>query len=201
MTLKLAILSIFLTLSSFGLAQENPLFTEFAEKNYAGGFRGFLEDVYHEIKYPAEARSNCGIGQLRMTITISPENGLEKINFLNPFGYGVQKDVIRTLSLFKQSWKPKTRETSPEIIFAYRLEEFPTFEGDINITGYSVNQSYRNSGCLSSERLIKKLEKYLAKSKLSLAQEIYLELIRRGCRSEAFLQIQKKFEDRLEVLK
>lgn len=182
--------------ATIGQAQENDSFGEFLEKYFEGGEEAFLEAVYLNINYPLEARTSCGIGQLHVKIAINPSRGLKEIEFLNPFGLGVEPDVIQVLKKTNSRWKGLGEVREFEFSIGYQLCESPVVNGDVKVRAYSVASECKDSGCLSNESLLLKIKKGIEKEKYNKAEKHWDELIRRGCRSEEFLKLKEEYGDK-----
>ncbi|MFK7809700.1 MAG: hypothetical protein AB8F74_17980 [Saprospiraceae bacterium] len=171
-------------------------FIDFIDLYYEDGAKSFLKTIYENINYPKEARLNCGIGHLHVRLTINPKNGIDDITFLNPFGFGVEEDVQKTLRITETGWNGAGEKREINFTIAYQLGDQPEIKGEINIMAVGSNDQSSLSGCKESKTLMKKLKKGIAKGKFKKVSKYWTELIRRGYHNEEFLAIQKKYGDK-----
>jgi len=195
------IILLFLFCSPKLIGQENDHFGEFLEKYYQGGEKEFLVNVYEKINYPLQARNRCGIGHLHVKLTLNPNKGIKEIEFLNPFGFGVEEDVIQLLKKMNKLWKGLGEIREFEFSIAYQLGERPKIKGDINVVGYSIENPTAPSGCLSSGALLDRIKKAIDKGKYKKVPKLWNELIRRGYRNEEFLSLKEKYGEEFTLQK
>ena len=66
-----------------------------------GVVRFFIEEMIKTIKYPNQARTNCRVGQLKTRIVLTETGELEKIEFLNELGSGIEETVEKAIKKTK----------------------------------------------------------------------------------------------------
>ncbi|MEZ5059024.1 MAG: hypothetical protein R2879_18475 [Saprospiraceae bacterium] len=164
------------------------------ENNYQDGYEAFLNLIYKNIKYPEEARINCGIGVLRTKVTIGAEGKLKAIEFLNNFGFGVDQEVVRILKMTEENWKKSEKDFSFELSIAFQLSEYPNFESMIKVIAYGAGGDNGNSNCFEDQVLIDNLVYHFKKKHKEDVEYFYFELIRRGNQSKEFLDFKKENE-------
>lgn len=157
-------------------AQSNSAFNEFLDQNYKNGHEDFLRTIYQSISYPSKARQSCRIGRLNTRIHINKNGQLEQIDFLNELGNGIEKEVLRVLSLTENNWTPSDTKRVYDFTFAFQIDATPEINGDIKVIANGVNKP---PNCPSTEQLNEKLIKLIQKEKFKRAKKICDELLRR----------------------
>ncbi len=178
--------SLILIAMIVGLQTEDP-FGDFLDANYKYGCKGLLELFYENINYPALARSKCRIGKLKVKLVIS-KGGDPKFEIINELGYGIEHDVTRVLKMTTNNWNKADSSRTLNFTIAYQLGEDPKIEGDIKVTGYSV-ENPDASFCDGNEIVMENLLKLLKKKKYRSALKASEELLRRDPDSQHYSQL------------
>lgn len=196
---------IFIIIMLFGLlstnanAQVNENFEEFVNQYYEGGHEAFLQHVYKQIKYPLDARINCGIGNLHIKLILRPDQGLQVIEYLNNFGLGVHEDVTTILNASNESWKGLGESREIEFSIAYQIDESPVIDGDIKVIAYAASETGGDSGCISSEELLSEVQNWIKKKKYKEIPPYWDELVRRGYKNQAFLDLMEQYGEQFNI--
>ncbi len=172
-------------------AQVSEAFGKFLEEHFEGGEKAFLNQVYSHIRYPRMARENCGIGHLHVKLTLKETGGLQQIDFLNPFGFGVEEDVTNLLMKTNSGWIEGGENRTTEFSISYQIGSHPEFSGDITMTAYIVGNKDEPSGCPESREILENIAKAISKEKFKKVRQLAMELLRRGDKTEAFSRLQE----------
>lgn len=159
-------------------------FNEFIEKNYSGGKVEFNKAFYYNVDYPKKARVSCIVGKLLTGITISKEGKIEKVEFYNKLGYGLEETVLVALKATDGNWMESDSIRKLDFVVAFQIGETPKMEGDIKVSAYNVNG--RDYGCIDTDKLLEKISKLINKKKFKKANKICEELLRRNPNSSHF---------------
>ncbi|MBC6993484.1 hypothetical protein QWY85_16345 [Neolewinella lacunae] len=174
-------------------AQVSDEFGKFLEDHFEGGEKAFLNQVYSHIRYPRMARENCGIGHLHVRLTLKETGGLQQIDFLNPFGFGVEEDVTNLLMKTNDGWIGTGENKTAEFSISYQIGSHPKFTGDITVSAYKVGSPDEASGCPESREILEKIAKAISKENFKKVRKLAMELLRRGDKTEAFARLQEVY--------
>lgn len=152
---------------------------QFLDQRFEGGEQGFLAFIYQNVKYPREARENCGMGVLVVEISLDKSGRLDSVIFKNPvpLGRGFEEEAIRLMKLSENQWKQAERSMTSGFTIGFSLDDAETMEGNLQVIAYGMRQG--GSVCDSSAELAKKFSKFLEKEKYGPLKPVVEELLRR----------------------
>lgn len=167
---------------------ETTPYSEFLNAKWPTGEEGFLQFIYQNVKYPKEARENCGMGKLIVEIEINEAGGLKVIEFKNPvkLGFGLEDEVVRLLIMTNGQWSKSMAPAKTKFSFVFSIEEIDKLKGDLTVVAYGSGGA--SNSCESSNTLHKQFAKYLEKEKYNALLPIAEELLRRHPDNEEYLR-------------
>lgn len=177
---------LFLAFSINGFTQdkETDSLEMFLDEFYEGGEREFLELIYKNVKFPAEARGNCISGVSSMTVTFGKRGRMISIQQKYPLGGGLQQEVSRVTKLTMNNWKSHTEDTSFTFTIAFMVGERDKLKADVRVITYGMPEYER---CPTTKQFEKKLSKALNKGKYTEAKEYCEQLLQRHPFSKTYL--------------
>jgi len=176
-------------------------FDNFLENNFQEGKKAFFSTFFQNINYPLDARLNGVMGQLQTKLTIREDGSIDRIEFLNELGYGIESEVKRVLLLTDKKWKTSEEERTLDFTIAFQLGEDKVIEADLKVVamGSPRPSSYFSAGPLkTNKQLEKSAKKLIKKQKYKEAMEVCEELLIRTPDSEKYKTIQKEIKAKLE---
>ena len=157
----------------------------FIEKNYKGGEQVFLKYIYENISYPEDARNRCTMGFVKIKLELQKSGEITAIRFHNEIGDGIEKEIVRILSLTSGNWKSSKEERSTDLLFDWRINENLSGKGDINVSAGIQGI------CESTKNLESKLKRYIKKEKYKKAKGVLDKLKSRDSFTDAYDEVEK----------
>ena len=76
------------------------------DQRYEGGQKAFFKYFAQNLRFPQDARFNCRLGTLLISLKIRPTGGIDSLHFTNALqlGMGIEDEVIRCLIGTKGKW-------------------------------------------------------------------------------------------------
>ena len=76
------------------------------DQRYEGGQKAFFKYFGQNVRFPQDARFNCRLGTLLISLKIRPTGGIDSLHFTNALqlGMGIEDEVIRCLIGTKGKW-------------------------------------------------------------------------------------------------
>ena len=182
-------------LSTFSLAQnmERESFDsniqEVLKNRFNGGFDAFARFFYSQVKYPAEARAECRVGQLLVEVNLSSQGDIIEVQFLNELGKGIEDEVKVILERTKGQWTAASDEAVLRFSIAFNMGKYQ-INGDLNVIAYSATRL--GNECEGDAYYEDKLQKALESGKTEKAAGYCEELLRRYPFSKEYRRIYKE---------
>jgi len=189
-------LIVILAVLMFGYSNNN--FNDFLKENYKGGDREFLITIYNSVNYPKIARENCGIGKLKTRMHLNKDGTIERIEFLNELGFGLEAETRRVLKLTEGHWLESESERVFDFIVAFQIGDRQEIKGDINVT---ANMNGMGAYCKTNKELLEEFQKKLKKEKYKKANKICDELLKREPDSEYYNNLSTTIKAKLKMNK
>lgn len=176
-------------------AQSSATLKDFLKTNYLPGPKAFLINIYENIKFPIGARTSCTVGKLKMRLVIHQDGFIEKVQFLNMLGNGLEEEAIRVMQFVKKDWLTLEKDTTRvvDLTIAWQIGTTQVIKGDINLVA--------EGRCNSNAYYLRKLEKMMKKEKYEKAKLITIELLKRDPDSSQFRQLDKVVTERMKSSK
>lgn len=192
-------MKILLLFFTFLSIQSNNTFNGFLDENYIGGSQVFIDEMIKTIKYPNQARTNCRIGQLKTRLVLTEAGEIEKIEFLNKLGSGIEETVEKAIKKTKGKWLKSETMRVFEFKIGFQIGISPVIPGDINITaiGFTQGNNREMVSCGSNKELLKDLTEEMKKKKFKKAKKLCEELLRREPDSEHYNSLKVMIEENL----
>ena len=178
------------TLSSFISSENNTItndddssFYYVLDNRFTGGSDAFIELFKKNVRYPQEAFDNCRVGLSKLKLTISQDGQLEKYEFTNKLGMGIEEKLSTFLDATKEEWKSWARASEMEMTIGFSLitksdSYYP--DADLLVLQKSAFKfATDNEYCDSDSKVEKRVKKYIKKRKYDKALSFSEELLRR----------------------
>lgn len=198
-----------LTLSSFVFSKdynphnngitndEDSSFYYVLDNRFDGGSDAFIKLFKENMRYPKEAFDNCRVGLSKIKLMISKDGKLEKYEFSNTLGMGIEGKLSAFLDSTKGNWKAWARASEMEMTVGFSLitksdSYYP--DADLLVLEKSAFKfATNNEYCDSDAKVEKRVKKYIKKKKYDKALSFAEELIRRHPDNQ-------NFKDQLELI-
>lgn len=194
-----------LSLSSFIFSTNNKItvaedssFYYVLDNRFKGGSDAFIELFKEKVSYPKEAFDNCRVGMSKIKVKISQDGSLEKYEFTNELGMGIEDRLMEFFESTKDEWKAWARSSEMEMTVGFSLitksdSYYP--DTDLLVLEKSAfKYAKTNDYCDSDAKIEKKVKKYIKKKKYDKALSFAEELIRRYPDNQTY-------RDQIELIK
>ena len=154
------------------------------DQRYEGGQKAFFKYFAQNLRFPQDARFNCRLGTLLISLKIRPTGGIDSLHFTNALqlGMGIEDEVIRCLIGTKGKWIKTTDYTTLSFSIAFCMEEDKERpKATMLIVGYGSP-----SNCPTYQDIVKAFEKAKKKKNYKEAIGLCEDLLRRRPLSEDY---------------
>lgn len=164
-------------------ADEGSSFYYVLDNRFTGGSDAFIELFNKNVRYPKEAIDNCRVGISKMKLSISQDGKLEKYEFTNELGMGIEDKLSTFFDATKDNWKSWARASDMEMTIGFSIisksdSYYP--DADLLVLEKSAFKHATNTKyCDSDSKVEKRVRKYIKKKKYDKALSFAEELIRR----------------------
>ncbi len=165
------------------ICEDDSSFYYVLDNRFQGGSDAFIELFKKNVRYPQEAFDNCRVGLSKIKLTISQDGKLDKFEFSNELGMGIEEKLTTFLEATKEDWKSWARASEMEMTIGFSLitksdSYYP--DADLLVLEKSAFKfATDNEYCDSDAKVIKRVKKYIKKKKYDKALPFAEELIRR----------------------
>ena len=154
------------------------------DQRYEGGQKAFFKYFGQNVRFPQDARFNCRLGTLLISLKIRPTGSIDSLHFTNDLelGMGIEDDVIRCLIGTKGKWIKTDDYTTLNFSIAYCMEEDKERpKASMLVVGYGSP-----SHCPTYQDNVKAFEKAKKKKNYKEAIALCEDLLRRRPLSEVY---------------
>jgi hypothetical protein len=178
---------LFLTITSINAQKDSVSIANnnFLNEHYKGGAKAFLELLYQNVQFPAEARNNCISGVSIITILFGEDGQIKGIQQKNPLDGGLEEEVSRITRLTLNGWNKNIEDEIFTFSIAFMLGERDKLEGYIKVIASGLPQYEQ---CPTTKEFEKKLAKALKKKKYEAAKTHCEQLLQRHPLSTTYLE-------------
>ncbi len=152
------------------------------DQRYEGGQKAFFKYFGQNVRFPHDARFNCRLGTLLISLKIRPTGGIDSLHFTNDLelGMGIEDEVIRCLIGTKGKWIKTTDYTTLNFSIAFCMEEDKERpKASMLVVGYGTP-------CPTHQDIVKAFEKAKKKKNYKEAIALCEDLLRRRPLSEDY---------------
>ena len=130
------------------------------------------------------------MGFVKVNLPIQQSGEIGEIKFYNQLGNGIEQEIVRLLTATLGSWKTSEEERNIELLFNWRINE-DAVGGMINIAA-GVPDGF----CESTQRLEKKIKKFIKKKKYKKAKSVLHELKNRDPYTNAYHEFETALKNK-----
>ena len=161
-------------------------FGNFLNANYEGGSKAFAKTIMMAINYPLEARENGITGELKARLYLDKEGKIQKMEYLNKLGYGIEEEVTQVVHLTEGKWTASETERIFDFSIAFLFEEKKNMEADLIVIAHGspshtynppVFESPYNGTFKTNKQLEKAYIRQIKKPNFKQAKAICEELL------------------------